>query len=226
MRHLDEIRFLVKEIKIDILCVSETWLTPTVLDKYLDIPDFNVFRCDLKPGRVVCINVRSNLKVNKIELQVENETIVEDLWIQVQFKKLPSIIIGTIYRHPKALNNLFDYILSLLKEICIHHKPVFIFGDMNDDLFLQHAKLHKILKIVKLSQVIEKPTQITEKSKALIDVLITNRVDMIIQTDVVPCPVADHELISAIVNISKLNVYQKSKLFDAFNFIALISYVT
>ena len=84
MGHLDEIRFLVKEREIDILCVSETWLTPTILDKYLDIPDFNVFRRDLKPGGGVCIYVRSNLKVNKIELQVENETLVEDLWIKVQ----------------------------------------------------------------------------------------------------------------------------------------------
>ena len=201
--HLDEIVLLVNERKIDILCVSETWLTPIVADKYIKIPEFDIFRQDLKPGGGVCIYVRSDLKATRVELKIENETLVEDLWLQVQFKKLPSIIIGTIYRHPKALSNSFDYILSLLKEICIRNKPVFIFGDINDDLFLQHAKLHKIMKIMKLSQIIEKPTRITETSKTLIDVLITNRKDMILQTDVVPCPVADHELISACINITK-----------------------
>ena len=160
--HLEEIALLINERKIDILCVSETWLTPLVPDKYINIPNFNIFKHDQKPGGGVCIYVRSDLKVTNIKLKVENETLVEDLWLQVQFKKLPSIIIGTIYRHPKALSNSFDYILSLLKEICMKNKPVFVFGDVNDDLLQQQAKLHKIIKIMKLSQVIEKPTRITE----------------------------------------------------------------
>ena len=201
--HFDEIALLIRERKIDILCVSETWLTPLVANKYVDIPDFNIFRHDLKPGGGVCIYVRSDLKVTRIEPKVENGTLVEDIWLQIQFKKLPSIIIGTIYRHPKALSDSFDYILSLFKEICLRNKPVFILGDLNDDLLLQQAKLHKIIKIMKLSQVIEKPTRITETSKTLIDVLITNKNEMIVHTDVVPCPVADHELVCACINLSK-----------------------
>ena len=136
-------------------------------------------------------------------MQSETETLVEDLWIQVQFKKLPSIIIGVIYRHPKALNDSFEYILSSFREMCVRNKPMFIFGDINDDLFQQNAKLHKIIKITKLAQVIDKPTRITETSRTLIDVLITNRVDMILQKDVVPCPIADHELVSSSINICK-----------------------
>ena len=108
-----------------------------------------------------------------------------------------------LYRHPKALSNSFEYITSILKEICIKNKPLFIFGDINDDLFLQEAKLLKIIKSMKLCQIIEKPTRITDVSKTLIDVLITNRKDMIVQNDVVPCPIADHELISACINIKK-----------------------
>ena len=115
--------------------MSETWLTPLVPDRYIEIPNFNIFRHDLKPGGGVCIYVRSDLKVTKIEMQIEKETLVEDLWIQVQLKKLPSIIIGAIYRHPKALSNSFEYILSCFKEICVRNKPVFILGDINDDLF-------------------------------------------------------------------------------------------
>ena len=203
MGHLDEIVSLINDRKIDVLCVSETWLTPIILDKYISIPNYNIYRRDQKPGGGVCIYVRSDIKVTKIELKIEHETLVEDLWIQAQLRKLPSIIIGTIYRHPKALTNSFDYILSLFKEISIRNKPVFIFGDINDDLLLPQAKLDKIIKITKLSQIIDKPTRITETSKTLIDVLITNRKDMIIQTDVVPCPVADHELISTCVNLSK-----------------------
>ena len=44
--HLEEIALLINERKIDILCVSETWLTPLVPDKYIAIPNFNIFRHD------------------------------------------------------------------------------------------------------------------------------------------------------------------------------------
>ena len=77
--NLDEIRHLIKERSIDILTVSETWLTPVVPDRYINITNFDVFRHDLKPGGGVCIYVRSDLKVTKIELDVENDSLVEDL---------------------------------------------------------------------------------------------------------------------------------------------------
>ena len=81
--------------------MSEAWLTPVVPNKYVNVTDFNIFRCDLKPGGGVCIYVRSDLKVREITLAIDSEALVEDLWIQVQYNKLPSIIISTIYRHQK-----------------------------------------------------------------------------------------------------------------------------
>ena len=99
--NIDVIRFLLNKRKVDILCVSETWLTPGVPNKYVNVTDYNIFRRDLKPGGGVCIYVRSDLKVREITLAIDSEALVEDLWIQVQYNKLPSIIISTIYRHQK-----------------------------------------------------------------------------------------------------------------------------
>ena len=49
MGHLDEIVSLVNDRNIDVLCVSETWLTPVILDKYIDIPNYIIYGRDLKP---------------------------------------------------------------------------------------------------------------------------------------------------------------------------------
>ena len=50
---------------------------------------------------------------------------------------------------------------------------------------------------------IKKPTRITSSSATLIDIVVTNKPEMIIKSDVYPCEIADHELISIQVNISK-----------------------
>ena len=74
---------------------------------------------------------------------------------------------------------------------------------MNDDLFCSNAKLCNILKMCKLDQLITKLTRITPTSKSLIDIVATNNANIIINTSVEPCPVADHELISITINIRK-----------------------
>ena len=74
---------------------------------------------------------------------------------------------------------------------------------MNDDLFNPNAKLNSIMKKLGLQNCIEKATRITETSESMIDLIISNRIDYVKEWEVEPCVVADHELISAVINIAK-----------------------
>ena len=65
--HMNEIRLLVLEKNLDILCISETWLQPNVRDQYIEISDFNVFRHDVGRGAGVCIYVKDCFKVTEID---------------------------------------------------------------------------------------------------------------------------------------------------------------
>ena len=56
--------------------------------------------------------------------------------------------------------------------------------------------------MVNLKQVIDRPTRITSHSSTLLDVAITNNVEMIMNSDIIPNPIADHE-ISIVINIHK-----------------------
>ena len=67
---LDEIRLLIQERNIDILCITETWLLPHTPDYYINIYDFNVFRCDNGRGAGACIYVRDTLKSNVLSLDI------------------------------------------------------------------------------------------------------------------------------------------------------------
>ena len=128
---------------------------------------------------------------------------IEDLWLTIQCRKLPSIIIACIYRHPKTTADSFEYLLDCFRNICLKNKPVFILGDINDDQLNPNNKLCRIIKSTKLTQLIDKPTRITDHSSTLLDVIITNKPDLIINSSVTPSPIADHELISVSINIIK-----------------------
>ena len=201
--HFDAIEFMLKEENIDILCICETWLDSLVDDKFIKISNFNVIRCDAGRGSGVCIYIRENLNFSLISPGLDKIEGVEDVWIQVQHKKFPSFIVGCVYRHPKALVSSFQYLADVFKNICLKNKPMFVLGDINDDLFVKGNNLSKIVKSLNLKQIITKPTRITRTSSTLLDIVITNKVEMVVNSDVTPSPIADHEMISIIINIRK-----------------------
>ena len=149
LAHIEEIELLLIERKIDILCVSETWLDASIQDSFIHILDFNVYRCDHGRGGGTLIYVRNDLKVNIIFVDAEKADGIEDVWISVQHKKLPSFIIGCVYQHPKALASSFDYLSKTFKNICLRKKPVFILGDMNEDFLTPNDKIESIDTSVK-----------------------------------------------------------------------------
>ena len=148
--------------------------------------------------------------------------------MSVQCRKLPSLIIGCIYRHPKAPNITFEYLLDVFRAVSLRNKPVFIFGDLNDNLLSPNNKLDQIIKISKLNQIIDKPTRITSHSETLLDVVITNKPDMILKHDVSPCEIADHERISISIDLTKpkrkteIRTYRSLKNYDQNTFCNLI----
>ncbi len=102
--------------------MSETWLLSETPDAYVTIPGYKIFRRDHGRGGGVCIYVNSSLKINVINLPTPKQPGVEDLWVSVQYHMLPAIIIGCVYRHPKALAASFEYLQDVFSQICLCKK--------------------------------------------------------------------------------------------------------
>lgn len=218
--HIDEIKLLINDRNVDILCVSETWLLPTVENRFINIPNFNIFRQDEGRGGGVCVYVRDSLKTSQVHVSIPKVERVDHIWLDIQSSKFPSFIIGTVYRHPHALVNSFEYLSDIFKEILLRKKPVFIIGDINDDLFGINPVFRQVLDTCKLHQLITKPTRITPTSSTLIDIIATNSKHMVLNSEVVPCPIADHELISLTINVKKEKkkpVYKTFRSFKDYN---------
>ena len=200
---MDEIKILITERNIDILCVSETWLLAETLDAHVNIPNFKVFRCDQGRGGGVCIYVSNQLKTNVINLFIPKEPGIEDVWVSVQSQMFPAIIVGCVYRHPKSHVGSFEYIQDVFRQLCVSKKDFYVLGDFNDDILSKGNKMCGIIKNNKLSQMIEEPTRVTPTSATLLDLIITNKPDLVLVKSVVPQVIADHDLISIKVNIRK-----------------------
>lgn len=137
---------MITDRNIHVLCTSETWLHANTQDDYVEISNYKIFRCDNGRGAGVCIYVHSTLTHSVINLNVPRPAGVEDVWVKMQCRKLPAIIIGCVYRHPKALATSFDYIQDVLRMVCLCDKSVFILSDFNDDMMTTGNKLSKIIK--------------------------------------------------------------------------------
>ena len=107
-----------------------------------------MFREDHGRGGGVCLYVKSHLKVSELSSGLQKVEGIESKWVSVQHRKLPSIIIGCIYRHPKALVTTFDYISESFKNMVLRNKPMFVFGDFNCDLLKNESK-SKMTRIIK-----------------------------------------------------------------------------
>ena len=177
--HKYELELFIHEQNIDILCVTETWLHHYIKDALVNIPSYSVYRKDYGKGGGVCLYVKNTLMVTELNLNIDGQEGVEDIWISVQHCKFPSMIVGCIYRHPKANAESFTYIADILKSVILRNKPLFIFGDFNDNLINIGNKMDKLVRSLKLSQVIDKPKLITPTSATILDLVITNNKDMI-----------------------------------------------
>ena len=60
-------------------------LNKTILDRFIGIPGYNIFRHDKGRGGGACIYVRDYLEVKRIETNVNREVglDIEDVWIIV-----------------------------------------------------------------------------------------------------------------------------------------------
>ncbi len=123
--------------------------------------------------------------------------------VTVQHRKLPSIIIGCLYRHPKSPVETFDYIREVFSLTSLTNKSFYVLGNFIDDVLSTNSDAKKILSRTKLSQVIDKPTRVTSLRATLLDIAVTNKRHTVLYSDVVPCPVADHDLITITVNLRK-----------------------
>ena len=198
---IDQIKLKLRDEDVDVLCLTETWLAPSMDSNFFQIDGYELFRKDrIKKGGGACIYVK-NEYTSRILEKVGNGDEVDDVWITVQVRKTKSFIVGAIYRPPKASNQSFSYLELNIQAAANQKKNLYILGDFNDNQ-LKPNKLGPIIKRLKLEQLIETPTRITEDSSSLLDLIITNNRSSVLSTSICES-LSDHQEISCLITVRK-----------------------
>ena len=142
----------------------------------------------------------------------------EDLWFDVQFPfQHNKFIFSVIYGHP--WNNLTTAFIESLDESLqkVNRKgdQVVIMGDINIDLnpnnnYASRSEYLHMLEINAFSNLITKPTRVTENSQTIIDHLLTNDNESLINPGVLHYKLADHLPIFCLISLPKINSYQST----------------
>ena len=223
---------LVKEAlmkhKFDILTISETWLDCSITDAEIWIPGYNIYRLDRvsKVGGGVCVYTKDNFKISSLnDLSYIADSGIHMLWLRVQVGNLRSFLICTAYRPPNAPLNCFETEFSrTLVSALLMSKPIYILGDLNCNVLNTGdpacQALLNFYSTFNLAQLITQPTRITESSATLLDVILVSNKELIIESNVVPISISDHDLVYATLQLKKERkkpVYVNARSFRQYN---------
>ena len=192
----------------DIFTISETWLDSTVDNASIEISGYQLIRQDRGPyksGGGLCIYNKSSLKAIVLEdLSLVSDDGLQQLWLSVQCRKQKSFLICNVYRPPGTPINCFDTLADHLISSLSLGFDIIILGDLNCNVLRSCPEATALLDFISsfnLSQLVDKPTRITETSQSIIDVIMTTNKSMIGLCDVLTCSISDHNLIYIVLTL-------------------------
>lgn len=203
MPSIDDVNLILQDRNLDILCLSETFLSDKVDDRYLIFPGYVVKRRDRQTnGGGVCIIYRDHIDVEEFDVPTTGSPL-ECLWTRVEGKS--RMIVGVFYRPPSSpIASVLDDLHHQITYVLSKGRPMFLLGDANLDILRPTTPgLQRYLEMLhgfSLEQLITDPTRTCQSTATLIDHIITSAPDLSSQPRVIPCCTSDHDLTT--VNIA------------------------
>ncbi|XP_031556954.1 uncharacterized protein LOC116293638 [Actinia tenebrosa] len=205
--HIDELRSWVIQQNFDLLCINESRLDPSIPSSMVSIEGYDIHRSDRnRNGGGVCLYLKKGVNgKNRSDLTDDK---VESLCFEIMKPNSKSFAVLACYRPPNYdTRSFFNIFENVLTKIDSEFKEIYILGDLNCDLLStninqQTRYLNTTAELFQLTQLITEPTRVTEKSKTLIDVILTNSPDRVVRSGVVHIGISDHSLVYTIRKIA------------------------
>lgn len=141
--HLDNLINIVSSTNPDIICIQETWLRTFNTSKSVEMPGYNLYRCDRKisltdrnKGGGVGVYIKSAYKAKIIstiysnEFQGKNINGIEFILIDIS-TKFNKLLLFNIYRTSYCSNSTFDDVIAHIVEKSLKYEHVIGACDLN-----------------------------------------------------------------------------------------------
>ena len=161
LNKLDELFCLITDNSYDLICITETWLSPEIPESVYQMPNFISFRRDrsVRQGGGVLCYVRSCLNPRVLEPLANDE--FELTWVAMRPSRLPRpvgvVIVAVLYCPPwydaQTRNRLKDHLVACIDVLTrkYNHAGFLITGDFNSletDFLVDDLILGRWLRLV------------------------------------------------------------------------------
>ena len=131
---VDNVRVLLVENNIDILCISESWLESSIGNNEINIDGYNICRLDrihMHHGGILYYIKDGIVFKETPDLQCID---VEALWIELNLPFSKPILLGTVYRPPDMKAAYIENLDLLFQNTTSLYDDIVIVGDFNLDI--------------------------------------------------------------------------------------------
>ena len=208
---ITEIHSLIAQCNVNVLAVTETWLSKEEADD-VKIPGYHfVSKCrETGRGGGVGIFIKDSLdyEIIKNDRIFSKLNSFESMLVTIKLNRGKTASIGVIYRPPGTSLETF---CQEFDEMLLHCKSenLFLAGDYNLDLLKMDSHLptrifYNTLTSYHLLPTILRPTRITPDTATLIDNIYTNALNVAIESGIVIEDISDHLPILIVSNLEAL----------------------
>ena len=193
---LHEIKLLLQETSLDVLAITEIHLHKHIENDQLEIEDYGIARKDRQNSENnwggCLIYFAEDLNVFERE-DLNKQFTVEAVWIEII----------NAYRQPDDLTFFGKF------QVWEKRNNILLLGDFNSDLNFRNQndetyfgrKLLRVLNSFNMTNIIKKPTRVTETTKTVIDLIITTDKSKVKQSGSYSSGISDHHIVYVVLNI-------------------------
>jgi len=214
---LDEINLLLDDHQIDILCLSETWLSSNILDTFLIFPGYQLIREDrvARRGGGVAILLRNEIRSERLNLRDNANGPLETLWLSLTWPGGRPTTVGVAYRPPDSpVTASLNQLRKQLRAALCTGKPVFLLGDLNFNILSPTSpevrRYTNIIDDLNMSQLVNQPTHLLPTPTAL-DHVITNHRNPPPAVAVLPDSISDHQPVIITASLGRIKKRGKKR---------------
>lgn len=197
--------------KIDIICLSETWLTADIPDSLIAIDGYNIVRNDrnYSRGGGVCVYYRSFLKskllsASEIFVGTGNMSRTEFMFLEIMHNTA-KFLLGVCYNPPRT--DCSEILFDKLSDLSLQYQNVLLLGDFNTNFNTTDSRSERFkscLDFYGLKCMNTMNTHFFSGGSSLIDLFLTNNPEFVENLNQVSAPgFSKHDILFSSIKISR-----------------------
>lgn len=198
--------------KLDIICLTESWLTEEIPDDLISLQGYKLVRNDRIYGRGggICVYIKNDLNhkilsMSEHLLDAAYSNLTEYIFLEIRYQQ-HKFLLATIYNPPQS--DCSQVLYDKFSELSLNYTDVVILGDFNTDWSKPSYKTDRLRSVTDcfgLKCVNTEPTHFFTSGCSQIDLVFTSDIQFVSNLHQVSAPAfSKHDIIFASLNISRI----------------------